>query len=98
MPGVEFQRFRQGQNLPLQTVVEFGGAFFHPAGKIRSPYRTHKEGVACEKKPGLGTPGLIRYEEADALRCVPWSVQDFDADITQVQLLFVSQRGKTPLN
>lgn len=98
MPGVDLKSVWQFQDFLFQAVVELCGALTRISREVGSTDCPHEESVAGEQKPGLWSPGFIRYEQADALRTVARRVKDFDRYVSQIKPLTVSQWSESEAN
>src|SRR5690606_5029756 len=91
---IYFDVARKGQQLPVDTVVEFGRVFLNAARQIRPTHSADEQGVTREHEPGIGPATQVRHDEADTFRRVTGGVKDVHPRVAEFDFLAAAQGFK----
>src|SRR5882724_12824110 len=88
------ERIGQGQQFPVNAVVEFPCILPRMPGQIGPSYSAHKQGVAREHKPWIAAATMISHHQTDTLRRVAWGMQYHGAGVAEFDRLAVVKPGE----
>lgn len=92
MPRIDFDFVGERQKLGVQGVMENTRHLLLLSSQVRPTDCANEQGVAGHDEPGSLTAPLVGDQQTQAVRRMPWRMQNLDFDIADIEQLSVLQR------